>query len=567
VPGGIIPAILAMRMPAGPAARPPRFFDHDLFSLRRPRQERLPQERPPQEGPMSARRRIAVILMLILLLLLLGFLFNRTTAVDLGAQNRVTLNLRELETLDAEWNANLLRSRLGLDTGYEALAAPLPRMHQLQASLHAALSMTRGPAAPQAFDQLSAALSEKERLVEQFKAGNAILREALVYLPPAITDMKTDLNGIEGALVPARTVLALDGALNALLSDILRFNLAPDVTLALRIENTLGTMLVQAAAFSPATGEKIDLLLRHARAVLRYRPLEQAIDIAIRNTGSSEAMDRLGSLFDKDFDDVLLQKQRYRSWLFAYSGLLLLLLIYVARRLVGSYRIIGVVNRRLQGANETLEMRVAERTAELEAQSAQLEKLAHHDGLTGLVNYGYFTRMLDLALVRAARRGTTVVVLFFDLDGFKAVNDTFGHGTGDLVLQAVAQRVRDKLRAEDGLARIGGDEFVILLEEVGTREGAMRVAQLTLDQIRGIKEAGGNPVSISASIGISSAHGRHGAGRGGAALLAEADQAMYRAKQAGKAGFFFSPQAEWLASPPLPALADALYPPSAETSA
>jgi diguanylate cyclase (GGDEF)-like protein len=389
------------------------------------------------------------------------------------------------------------------------------------------------------------ALNEKQRLVEQFKSGNAVLREALVYLPPAITDLKTELNGIEGALVRARTVLALDGALNALLTDILRFNLAPDIALALRIESTLGTILVQKAAFSPAVGERIDLLLRHARAVLRYRPLENAIEIAIGKTGTTEAIDRLGRVFDQTFDDVLSQKQRYRSWLFVYSGLLLLLLIYGARRLVRTYRILGVVNKSLQSVNETLEVRVAERTAELEAQSAKLEQLAHHDGLTGLVNYAYFTRLLEHALVRAGRRGTTVVVMFFDLDGFKAVNDTFGHGTGDLVLRAVAQRVQDKLRKEDALARLGGDEFVILLEEVVSREGAKRVAQLTLDQIRGIAEAGGHPVSVSASIGISSAHGRIGAERGAAALLAEADQAMYQAKQAGKDGFRFSAQAQW----------------------
>jgi diguanylate cyclase (GGDEF)-like protein len=297
-------------------------------------------------------------------------------------------------------------------------------------------------------------------------------------------------------------------------------------------------------------GERIDLLVRHARAVLRYRPLENAIEVAIGRTGTAEAIDRLDRLFNKAFDDVLTQKQRYRTWLFVYSGLLLLLLVYAARRLVRTYRLLGVVNRSLQASNETLEMRVAERTAELEAQSAKLEELAHHDGLTGLVNYGYLTRLLDHALVRAGRRGSTVVVMFFDLDGFKAVNDTFGHGTGDLVLKAVAQRVQEKLRKEDSLARLGGDEFVILLEEVVSREGAMRVAQLTLDQIRGITEAGGHPVIISASIGISSAHGRAGAERGSAALLAEADQAMYRAKQAGKAGFTFSPAAQW------PALAE-----------
>jgi diguanylate cyclase (GGDEF)-like protein len=503
---------------------------------------------------MNTRRRSAAIVALIVLSLLLGFLFNRTTAVDLEAQNRVVLNLRELEKLDAEWNVNILRARIGLDSGYQALAAPLPRIHQLENSLRDALGMTRGPGAPQAYLQLSAALQEKERLVEQFKAGNAVLREALVYLPPAITDFKTELNGIEGALVPARTVLALDSALNSLLADILRFNLAPDIKLALRIETTLGTMLVQKAAFSLAVGERIDLLLLHARAVLRYRPLENAIEIAIGKTGTTEAIDRLGREFDKAFDEVLSQKQRYRTWLFVYSGLLLALLVFAVRRLVRAYRLVGVANRSLQSVNETLEARVAQRTAELEAQSAKLEQLAHHDGLTGLINYAYLTRLLEHALVRAGRRGSTVVVMFFDLDGFKAVNDTFGHGAGDLVLQAVARRVQDKLRKEDSLARLGGDEFVILLEEVVSREGAMRVAQLTLDQIRGITEAAGHPVGISASIGISSAHGRAGAERGAAALLAEADQAMYRTKQAGKAGFSFSPQAQWPGAPAGPAL-------------
>jgi diguanylate cyclase (GGDEF)-like protein len=498
---------------------------------------------------MNPRRRAAVIVLLILLVLMLGFLFNRTTAVDLGAQNRVSLNLREMEKLDAEWNVNILRSHIGLDAGYQSLAAPLPRMHQLSDNLRGALEMTRGPAAPQAYEQLSAALQEKERLVAQFKDGNAVLREALVELPPGITDLKTELNGIEGALVPARTVLALDTALNALLTDILRFNLAPDVALARRIETTLGTMLVQKGAFSPAVGERIDQLVSQVRAVLRYRPLENAIEIAIGGTGTAEAIERLGRVFDKAFDDVLIQKQRYRTWLFVYSGLMLLLLIYAAWRLVRTYRLLGVANKRLQAANETLELRVAERTAELEAQSAKLEQLAHHDSLTGLVNYGYLTRLLEHALVRAGRRGSTVMVMFFDLDGFKAVNDTYGHGTGDLVLKEVARRVQDRLRKEDSLARLGGDEFVILLEEVVSREGAMRVAQLTLDQIRGITEAGGHPVRISASIGISSAHGRAGAARGAAALLAEADQAMYAAKQAGKAGFRFSPQAQW---PPLP---------------
>ena len=151
--------------------------------------------------------------------------------------------------------------------------------------------------------------------------------------------------------------------------------------------------------------------------------------------------------------------------------------------------------------------------------------------------------------MRASRRDSSVVVMFIDLDGFKAVNDTFGHATGNVVLQMVARQVQDKLRKEDVLARLGGDEFVILIEEVRDREGALRVAELALNEIRSIDDAAGYPVTISASIGVSSAHGHEGLVRGAEALLADADQAMYVAKQNGKNGISFGKDARWQAGP------------------
>jgi diguanylate cyclase (GGDEF)-like protein len=404
--------------------------------------------------------------------------------------------------------------------------------------------MTRSPAAGASFDQLAAALRAKEALVAVFAARNPPLRSALLYVPPAVANLKTELAGIGGALAPARIVLRLDASLNDLLSQLLRYNLAPTDRLGARINDTLGDIEAQEIAFSPAIVDTIDAIARQSRVILVNRPLENALEASIANTRTGEAMDALGRQFDHAFDAVLLERQRYRGWLFAYSALLLAAL---GMRLRRSYRIIGEVNQRLQAANETLEQRVAERTAALEAQSRQLEQLAQHDGLTGLVNVRQLTRLLEHALVRAGRRDTVVVVMFIDLDGFKAVNDTWGHATGDAVLQEVARRVQAKLRAEDALARLGGDEFVILLEDAGSPEGALRVAQAALDEIRGVTEANGHPVRVSASIGISSARGRAGAARGAQALLAEADQAMYQAKQAGKGVFVISPQAEWAA--------------------
>ena len=502
--------------------------------------------RPDRLGP---RRRLRIWLLgITALVLLLAFLFIRTEAVDLDAQNRVMLNLRELEAIDAEWNASILRAHIGRGSDARTLAQPLPRMHLLMQNLHDALPLSRSTAAVDAFARLQVALRAKEQLVDVFGHRNPPLRAALLSLPTAVATLKTDLAGIGGALAPARIVLRLDASLNDLLGQILRYNLAPTAKLAARIQDTLGDIEAQEIAFSPAVNEAIDAITRQSRVILVNRPLENALEASISATHTAEAMDELGRQFDRAFDATLLERQRYRGWLLAYSAVLLVLLAWFAQRLRRSYRIIGEINQRLVAANETLEQRVAERTAELEAQSKQLELLAQHDSLTGLVNVRQLTRLLEHALVRASRRGTVVVVMFIDLDGFKAVNDTWGHGTGDVVLQEVARRVGAQLRAEDALARLGGDEFVILLEEVSSSEGALRVAQAALDAIRSVTEANGHPVRISASIGITSVRGKAGLERGAEALLADADHAMYQAKQAGKGVFVISPEAEWATS-------------------
>jgi diguanylate cyclase (GGDEF)-like protein len=160
--------------------------------------------------------------------------------------------------------------------------------------------------------------------------------------------------------------------------------------------------------------------------------------------------------------------------------------------------------------------------------------LAHHDPLTDLPNRWLFTDRLDQALRRGQREGEIVALHYFDLDDFKAVNDGFGHLTGDRVLVAVAQRLNACVRHSDTLARIGGDEFAIVQAVSSGRAGAMLLAERMLAALETPLVIDGQKLRVNASIGIG-LYPDHGASP--EALHQAADQALYQAKAAGPASF------------------------------
>ena len=165
----------------------------------------------------------------------------------------------------------------------------------------------------------------------------------------------------------------------------------------------------------------------------------------------------------------------------------------------------------------------AARVADLQAAQVALTEQATHDGLTGLPNRGLLVDRVDQALSRSRRSGGCVAVLFVDLDRFKHVNDGDGHAAGDALLCRVADRLVAALRPMDTVARVGGDEFVVLAPEVGDRLHAVDISARLL---AALGDAG-----VAASVGISISVG----GRGTAEiLLAEADTAMYQAKALGR---------------------------------
>jgi diguanylate cyclase (GGDEF)-like protein/PAS domain S-box-containing protein len=163
---------------------------------------------------------------------------------------------------------------------------------------------------------------------------------------------------------------------------------------------------------------------------------------------------------------------------------------------------------------------------------AELLYLADHDPLTGMFNRRRFEQELKRELARLARRGGEGALLAIDLDHFKSVNDTLGHGAGDELLAAVAGALRERLRATDTLARLGGDEFAAILVGCG-REQALSVARSLLAAVRDLRPPGdrGGRARVTASIGIALMDGRSA---DGAEKLAEADMAMYDAKESGR---------------------------------
>lgn len=182
-----------------------------------------------------------------------------------------------------------------------------------------------------------------------------------------------------------------------------------------------------------------------------------------------------------------------------------------------------------------LEARTAELANSLTLANRELTQLALHDTLTGLPNRVLLADRIDQAMHLVQEQGSCFALMFIDLDGFKPVNDAFGHHMGDQLLREVGLRLREDLRSQDTLARIGGDEFVLLVQ-LAEPDDALRLAARQVGLISRAFRVGEHDLQISASVGIAIYPGN---GQTPQELLMNADAAMYHAKGTGKNGYRF----------------------------
>ena len=197
-------------------------------------------------------------------------------------------------------------------------------------------------------------------------------------------------------------------------------------------------------------------------------------------------------------------------------------------------RLMAKLERRLTGRAEEL-------AVSLRQANEDLQKIAYQDPLTLLPNRLVFEQRLAAAVARADREGSRLALLFIDLDGFKPINDSFGHSSGDTVLHAVGERLRAVARQGDTMARVGGDEFLMLLEGAPDEGSAALVASRVLSTLNQPYTLGEKEVTVSCSIGIVF----YPDGGARSKLIAHADAAMYSAKRAGGSTYcFFEPRME-----------------------
>lgn len=319
----------------------------------------------------------------------------------------------------------------------------------------------------------------------------------------------------------------------------------------------IGENQLNNAGFRAAIRGKVASELTHRNSINTFEGRRSDIDVLsshIPIVGKDGAIEGVFELY-QDVSMFMEQLQRSLWWVtasvFAVFLTLYLLQFLVVRRAQG---ILEEQEGRIKAARDTLEIQVDTRTDELRRTNTQLQAeiaerrqaesklnyLAYHDPLTGLANRCCFIERLEESLRESTKYRQQLAVLFIDLDQFKQVNDSLGHGVGDELLVAVAARLSEHVRLIDMLARLGGDEFICLMESVRTQGEVAVLAREIIDAFETPFAIGEHEFFLSASIGISLFPGD---AESMVDLMRNADSAMFRAKAIGRGQFhFYTPE-------------------------
>ncbi len=325
-------------------------------------------------------------------------------------------------------------------------------------------------------------------------------------------------------------------------------------------------LYLQITALRTAIATRMDtvqsLVLRHdiSAAKTHWTALDDSIDALETKLGDARSTENQSALEHLESSRHTFQQSQTRALLLAVSafsiGCILSIAVYqkitkpiqnLTEELLAfekspdlSIRFEGQSLSELEVISKSLNLLmdwVNEHAGQLAEQRDEIAHLANHDQLTGLPVWRLGKDRLEVALAAAHRTQQKVALMFIDLDGFKAVNDTFGHDAGDVVLVEVARRLQKEIRAEDTVARMGGDEFVVVLGRLEDDNHAAQIAARMIFSVAQDIAFEGRKLRVGSSIGIALYPEN---GNSVESLLLAADQAMYGVKRAGKNNFAFA---------------------------
>ena len=317
-------------------------------------------------GSTQGRQRDINILAAVVLIGVLAFLFNKTRAVDFDEHNEIIGNLRQLKQIDAEWNIDVFKSKMGINNNYDPVAQPLPLIRDLESGLAQKTQQSADSTALLTMlKEFQATMANKVSLIERFKSQNSIYRNSTNFLPTSAEDVMATAKrvGVSGA-----KQAELEAMVTSIFSQTLTYNLTPDTALKTKIAQEIDTVRQRSDLYPAEVKDSVDVLLAHIGTTLKQQEVGANLLNELSSLPTSKKIDELSDAYSKSHEQRLLGQQFYRQLLIAYSVCLLMLLAYLAWRLFRSFRQLGNANLALRSANVELK--------ESQIQLVQSEKMS-----------------------------------------------------------------------------------------------------------------------------------------------------------------------------------------------
>lgn len=315
------------------------------------------------------RRRILNVLLAAILVGTLAFLIFKIQSINLNDHNSAVNTLRQLKQTDAEWNVNLLKTKIGLENNYDAIAKPLPLLESLKSNLTSTLLLQKSNSAfdlqlQQSIVNYEKLMDEKINLIDQFKSKNAILRNSLRFLPTATSETIDALNkGVESF----KLRLDLQRSINSILIDVMTYSSGSDPQLKSRIDDSVNFLRQKTGQLSPEFSERLEVLSVHLNIILTQQVVGDVLMKEINALSIASAIDNISDDYQIRYNDNLIEQNIYQKMLIGYSIGLLMLLAYFGWNLFKSYQRLNIVNRELDSdlKEATIQLAQAEKMSAL----------------------------------------------------------------------------------------------------------------------------------------------------------------------------------------------------------